>query len=465
MVRQVTPKRTPGWKAILAIAVAAGGLLWHMLACTESPMAFSPDGDLAFVTMEPYGTQDSNLSIVGAHDYRLMVLSKGKDLQVIEQTTSHLLTAPTYSPDGKHLCYLRIPLLTHEDSERLDKFIETRKKLREQRLKSNSDERWILPPAASEPEKSGERTASREDLTLPPIDDLYELLQQNHIDGQILIPVELIVRDAATSEIVSTVGFELPYVGRKNRKGEIGMVMTYPLTRPQYSADGQWVYFCLQNAVMAVNPTTAAQRVLAFPVMTALLSPDAKTIAVVQAKTLGFVQTDGQKALYMRQEDTPSPSGLAWMNNDTLAVLRDARSEQKHGEEVVLDFISPDGTLLRSEALSLPGQGEAFEAGELAIAPDGRHMAISFGPNVYFLKTTGEVLKSWQNEHDLLVQPTFTPDSTLVAFKYMKEDEKRAAAIVFFTPEGTEVSRVEIPKIEPGTIQPKPKPSPEPQSK
>ena len=124
----------------------------------------------------------------------------------------------------------------------------------------------------------------------------------------------------------------------------------------------------------------------------ALLSPDGKTVAVVQANALSFVQTDGNKVVCLCQEDEPSLSGLAWMNNNTLAVLKQPRSEQKHNEEVALDFISPDGTLLRSEALFLSGQREAFEAGELALAPDGRHMAISFGPKVYFLKTNGELL-------------------------------------------------------------------------
>ena len=465
MVRQITEKPTPGWKAILAIAVAAGGLLWHILACTESPMAFSPEGDLAFVTMEPYDTEHSDLEISGTHAYRLMIISKGKDLRVLEQTTSRMLTAPAFSPDGKRLCYLRIPLLTPEDLDRLDKFMIKRSELHERRDKSDSDEKWILPPASSEPEKPEERTGSWEDLTLPPMDDLYESLQQDHIYGQILMPVEIVVRDVATGDVISSLGFELPYAESKDT--EINMIVTYTLTRPQYSADGQWVYFCLQNTVTAVNPSSGDKRMLAFPAAAALLSPDTKTAAVVQDKALGFIQTDGQRAFYIRREreDTPSASGLAWINNGTLVILKMPHSEQKKGKEIALDLVSSDGSLLREEILPLVGQGDEFDRGEIAVAPDGRHMAISFGPRVYFLETYGEVLNAWQHEKDLLVQPTFTADSTLVAFKYMKGDEQRAAAIVFFTPEGTEVSRVEIPKIEPGTIQPKPELSPEPESK
>jgi hypothetical protein len=95
----------------LMVLVAAGTLLWHVLACVESPMAFSPDGkDLAFVTMEPFELK--GLHLAGPHCFRLFVLSGGKDLRVIEQTTEAILTAPAYSPDGKQICYLRIPLLT-----------------------------------------------------------------------------------------------------------------------------------------------------------------------------------------------------------------------------------------------------------------------------------------------------------------------------------------------------------------
>ena len=74
MVRPMNDVRTPGWKAILAVTVAAGALLWHVLACTESPMAFSPGGkDLAFVTMNPYDRQDVHLA--GKRLYRLCVRS------------------------------------------------------------------------------------------------------------------------------------------------------------------------------------------------------------------------------------------------------------------------------------------------------------------------------------------------------------------------------------------------------
>ena len=40
-------------KATLAVLAGCALLLWHVLACVESPMAFSPEGDLAFTTVGP----------------------------------------------------------------------------------------------------------------------------------------------------------------------------------------------------------------------------------------------------------------------------------------------------------------------------------------------------------------------------------------------------------------------------
>jgi len=125
MVRQVITKHSGNWKALLAISVATGGLLWHLLACTESPMTFSPDGkNLAFVTVEPYDEHD--YLTAGSHVYRLMIFSEEKQLRVIEESVDFMLSGPGYSPDGKRLCYVRIPLLTKERVELLVEIIKMR---------------------------------------------------------------------------------------------------------------------------------------------------------------------------------------------------------------------------------------------------------------------------------------------------------------------------------------------------
>jgi len=77
--------------------------------------------------------------------------------------------------------------------------------------------------------------------------------------------------------------------------------------------------------------------------------------------------------------------------------------------------------------------------------------------DTFFLKSDGTLIKHWNGESEQLVQPTFAPDSQRVAFKLMPKEEgayPRAAAIVFCTPAGEEVSRVAIPKIDPATTRP-----------
>jgi hypothetical protein len=153
------------------------------------------------------------------------------------------------------------------------------------------------------------------------------------------------------------------------------------------------------------------------------------------------------------------------VDNAALGVLRHNLPADKVNKEVIVDFISVDGTPRGSKTLPLPGQRDKDEAGELAFAPDGKHMVISFGKEVHFMTVEGKVLKAWKHDKDLLVQPTFTPDSKQVAMKYMAQDERRATAIVFFTPEGKELSRVAIRPIPPGTTRPAEKPATAPAEK
>ena len=143
MVRQVKaadPPTTAGWKAILAMTVAGGALLWHVLACIESPMAFSPSGkDLAFVTGGPSLAEGKDAHLAGARVFRMMVLSDGKHIRAVEQTDRHLLTAPAYSPNGQQLCYFRVPLLTEKQAKEALKTVR-------QRLA-----RWKPPEAETHP--------------------------------------------------------------------------------------------------------------------------------------------------------------------------------------------------------------------------------------------------------------------------------------------------------------------------
>jgi len=420
-------KDTPAtWKAMLAISVAAGALLWHLLACTESPMAFSPSGeDLVFVTVEPAPFSGKKMLAKGKVVYRLMVLSGGKELRVVEQTSDEMLTAPAYSPDGKHICYLRIKLRSQEEMEAADKRIESRKKQWEK-----------LAP--------GEDLSATEDLTLPPVEHAVEMVK-GAATGEPL-PAALVIRDAKTWKVFSTMWVDFP-------PGEYGgesLSMMYSLIRPQYSPDGKWIHYWDTQAAVAVDPTAKKRRILAAPARIPTLSPDGKMLAIYLEKAIGLVSTDGQVAIYRRLKGEVAPLGLTWKDKQTLAVLTESKPGKDREEaEWKIHLFKTDGTVAESIPLKLPELelGKVFL--ELALAPNGRHMIVCSGQDVLFMKADGKVLKHWKagDKEVMMFRPTFTPDSKRVAFKRLtgKDELTRVSAIVFFTPEGKEIGRVAIP--------------------
>ncbi len=464
MVRQIATKRTPGWKALLAIMVAGGALLWHTLACVESPMAFSPSGkELAFVTMEPYGN-NKGLSIEGTHSYRLMVLKDFDQLRIVEETTSHMLSAPAFSPDGKRICYLRIPLLTPAKLKRLEEALEKQKKLLKAPLNDGVD--WPEEPT-SQPTSGPWEHFDVENRTLPSAEDFKDFFRL--FEARPLVPTVLVIRDAATDEVISTTPLELPIINY-HEESDIShdLMLTYLTIRPQYSSDGKWVYLCSGDILLAVGLVESKLRILAvLPSKehrrtVATLSPDGKTLATLQAgkKTvLGFFATDRPVVTYTRalQEKEVSMSGIGWVDSQTLAVL--SGKSGKDGKDE-LHLIRIDGTVLKTINLKLPKHAHNDgNTGQLAISPNGKYAVISFNQDVFFMSMDGEILKHWHHEDDLLVQPTFTPDSTKVAFKYMDTNENRTGAIVFFTPDGNELSSVNIPPIDPATTRPASQPA------
>ncbi|MDP6380835.1 MAG: hypothetical protein QF662_05785, partial [Phycisphaerae bacterium] len=437
MVRQVMGVKGYGWKAGLAVAVAGGALLWHVLACIESPMAFSPSGkDLAFVTMEPYGEGEDDASLAGTRIYRLMVLSDKKNLRIVEETSENMLTAPAYRPDGKQYCYLRIPLLTPEAKKHMEE------KQKEVQPKEDVAGRREGPYKLDIGRKleATPLKGPRDHVSLPSISDLDRFLRD--IREGWLVPVVLVVRDAKSDEVVSRTLLEAPF--RKYESDRLGLA--YLTTRPQYEAEGKWVYLCLADVVMGINPSEGKQRILAAPAAVAALSPDGKTIGVVQERVIAFVRTDGTLATYRRLgpelAEHVSESEVTWTDSRTLVLL-----VRKQGPRLL--FIRPDGSIVKDMALKLP-EGAAGrdgeDPGELAIAPDGKHMVLALFKDVFFMKLDGTILKRKQasddkpRDEEFLVQPTFTPDSKLVAFKCLEEDKEREGsyqrvkAIVFFTP-------------------------------
>jgi len=456
MVRHVaTRKRTPGWKCLLAIAIAGGGLLWHVLACVESPMAFSPSGkELAFVTMEPYDAEGAG--IAGAHCYRLMVLGDFERLKVVEQTNSCMLSGPGFSPDGKRICYLRIPLLERPDAKRMEQEIKKRGESLE-KLDSEKGVRWPAPPSA---QPSTAPAVSTNDRALPSMSSMYQFVSGAIVQSP--APVQLLVRDAASFKLISCITVPLALLSPGGDDFASDYMMGYTTIRPGYGADGEWVYFCAGRMAMGVNLVSGEQRILAAPVSVAVLSPDRRTLAVVLEEAVGFVTIDGSMATYRSwKTEQENFCALGWKDHKTLAVL--VKSEDDDREGYVIRFLRRDGGDAGSLDLELPGPPDGPL--QLALGLDGKHMVVCYGNDAAFLDAEGRVLKHWHDEDDLLVHPVFTPDSQHVAMKYMAREGDgypRVSSVVLFTPEGEEVARVAIPKIQPSATRPATRPATHP---
>jgi hypothetical protein len=460
MVRQLTKPHPRGWKAVLAAFVAAGAVAWQIMACIESPMSFSPTGDLAFVVMDPY-PKFEQFEEVDESFFRLMILSPERELREVERTRTHMLTAPAYGPDGSQFAYLRLPLLTAEDSQRIGAFIERRAEAEEDLKALTETSEWVLiAPMDSGASEEGVGPTDFDELSvLPSLQSTWNKLSAGVVGGGV-ISAELVVRETATGDVAWTVPIRIPHLGRDGNSVGASYYWAYLATRPQFSPDGLWVYFWLDGFGLAVNPSSGEKRLLHFGNAVDrdmvghrgfLLSPDGRTIAAVDTGTLRFLATDGKRASYVSLDRAPALGGMAWARDGSLLVLAE--------EDDFLDRYDANGNLVHSQ--DLPGEPDESEGenDQFALSPDGEYMVIGYGDAVRFFTRDGQLLASWiaGNDRDLLAQPIFTPDSRQVAFKQViteEDDEKsdneeriRTTHIVFFTPEGQELFRVPIPPI------------------
>jgi hypothetical protein len=435
-------RRWRRWKAAAAVLAGCGALLWHMLACVEGPMAFSPDGDLAFVTVSPLptpGAEEGEKDQEGASKEgvkgeesraaegevcRLFVLPKGeKTLRVVEQTAEHMLCAPGYSPDGKSLCYLRLPA-------------EKPKSGQPSESATKEDRGEESPPV----ELVSSKGCQVEDLALPPISELQQFVDD--VRDQPWIEATLVVRDAASADVRSTTTMNL----RLNEAEKDAAAWTYAFGRAEYSPDGDWIYVCVPPLLLAVNPGEKQLRLLAAQAWWASLSPDGKAVATIAGeREIGIVATDAERALYARLGPgiTLAPGkGCAWLDNETLAVLA-TRGEKKLPLAVL---VRRDGTIAREIELPIE-KGEYLE--DLAVAPDGRRIAIAVEGTLYVLDAQGRAVSQWTAKGLTASSPTFSPDSKQLACKLVREDDETGCtAIAFFSADGKEQFQVPIPQAE-----------------
>jgi Tol biopolymer transport system component len=173
----------------------------------------------------------------------------------------------------------------------------------------------------------------------------------------------------------------------------------------------------------------------------AALSPDGKTLASVGENHVAFLRTDGTKAVTVRLRDGLSASGVAWADKDALALV-DIKDKAPR-----MDLMKSDGTIIRTVELPKPEKLDDSNLGELALAPDGKHIVLAYGQEVHFLDGEGKLLNKWTSDKVILCQPTFTLDGARVAFKRFTRADDQAVVthIAYYSPEGKELTTVELP--------------------
>jgi dipeptidyl aminopeptidase/acylaminoacyl peptidase len=444
-----------GWMALPLVLLAAGGLLWHVLACVESPMSFSPTGDLAFTTMEPYDGE--HLILRGTHVYRLMVLPAGaSEPKVLEESVDWMISAPAFSPDGKRIAYVRLPLLMPEEFARINRVYADSRKARESTAKPVEYD-WPTIPAAPPPEpaQAGRSQNPTEAIAMP----FWGATLDYSVVAPCMptVPAQLVERDAATGAVLSLTGVAFPLVMGESKEDDEGfcwvMRITYVLSRLQYRPDGQAVLLCIGSPMgsftWAVDPSGKTQSLVTGQAAIGVLSPDGKMLAAACPACLGFVRMDGSLTSYVRWERGASPGGMVWVDKETVAVLGEAKVNDQKVQQ--LSFVKANGTV--TKRLTLPDMEIADEyedTGQLALSPGGRSIVVSLDKATYFLNGSGKLLSAYEgdDEKGYLAQPIFSPNGREVALKVMKAAEgesRRVAEIAFFSPSGKELRRVAVP--------------------
>jgi len=250
----------------------------------------------------------------------------------------------------------------------------------------------------------------------------------------------LVFRDANSGEVQSTVGLNLP-LGIAEKDDRLANV-TRLSSRIQYSADGDEVYLGANGVLLAVNPKRKQLRLVGAPVVAPVISPDGKqAFAVTGESTVGFIQLDGSRALFIAAGDVIKQTAfqtVGWWDNDTIVML----ASDDRAKHPLLVWIASDGILKHAKELPIKYSKERIQ--ELAIAPDRKHIAITANTGLYVLNEDGEVLA--HREGISVWNPTFSHDSKQVAC-WVGSSEREdfvSSRIAFFSLEGNELFWVDV---------------------
>jgi len=441
----IKPTDSYPWALLARHTLGLFGLLtilgFVIPGCLDSAMSFSPDGEhLAMVVCEQI--DDAGVGVKGGASYRLMVLSKRKKLKVLEDARESMLSAPVFSPDGKRLCYLRLPLPTEQEKAKQQAAAEKRAD-RLAELAKIAPDPWTR--VFADPQDPGGRKGDPDmqitDQTLPSVAHLANMLHDRFVANHVV--AKLVVRNAKTGKVIASVDVKMPFAGG---------IADFHLITLRYGPRGKWIYVSTGHSVLRVHPVLAECHILAAPALVAELSPDGNTLAVATGRAIGFVATDGSAARYVKWPTPITMRSIAWADNKTLAILSHRPGDDEDGDIRTLNFLPAAGGKLETVDLKTDANGDSLKSGVLAVSPNGRHVVASYSENLFFLNRAGKELKHITVKSIAFASPTFSPDSKVVAVKRMAkvgDNSWRADEIVFFSPAGARRAAQKIPPVKP----------------
>jgi hypothetical protein len=370
-----------------------------------------------------------------------MVLRDRKKVEIVDECTSHMISSPTYSSDGKRIAYMRVKLMTRLEYAKFEQSLEN------------------LPLALDTP-------VDGMDMSGPePV--VHEKLKENmkRIPAR---EAELVIRDAKTFKDIAKHEFEFPVLGSDG----IGRVCSR--CNPKFGPGNREVFFSTGETVMAADVKTGKTRTIFPCAHDAVLSPDRKTCAIlINKNTFAFVPTDGSKTVYKKitgEFRHKHPPVYAWSGNKEIVVAEGLMSRPVTQFRMIR--IGMDGGQKDIDVRKYYHSGIA----SFALSPNGRHSAISVVSRESFLLFLDEagkcsreiwpdqivtfegnnkkVQKRAEDRDEFLYHPVFSPDSKHVAVKLAEEiededDEDKSGfsttGIVFFGTDGVEIQRISIP--------------------
>ena len=437
------------WKAKLAMIVAAGVIASHIMACVESPMSFSPTGTLVFSIWDR--TEEPSSPSINV--FRVMTLERDKTLREIERSETHILGGPVFSPDATQIAYLRIPIPLIEEEEAVvivEPVPDT--EVTSQEAIADDDTAVVSPETAMEEETvepeivAGNRPfdfpVDWEDLPNATIMTQSELADAMRQDVA-FVDAELVFRDVANGALVDKLPFPLPILD------EGTLAFDYYFSKLAFNPQATEVFFAAQGLIFALDFSERKARVLG-TALRAALSPDGSMLVGYEAEgeLLSLYATDATRAVHIGPaHDIETLSEAFWMDDITVAVLGIGDGK------TYLDTYDANGVLQASRMLV----EESFNGGSVSLSPDGRFLALVTDEDVTFFSDKFIVLEQFEHElgEDFFDAAVYTPDSQQVAFKHLVTEELgedgpevvRTDAIVFFTPQGRELFRVDIPPV------------------